>query len=101
MKEYNPLEIKKRIIDAGYKAINELIKIAEEPIIITDKEKKESPDLAADKLKNAAASKKLAIMDSLEILSKIEGEKNIIESEEKYGATTKDVGFAENRAKNK
>ena len=53
-------EKKRRIISAGYKAVDELIKIAEEEII------KPNPDddLAADRLKNAAATKKLAIFDA-------------------------------------
>ena len=47
-------ETRKNIIRAGRKAVDELIKVAEEQII-TDS----SDDLAADRLKNAAATKKL------------------------------------------
>jgi hypothetical protein len=50
----NIKETKKSIIQAGHKAVEELIKVAKEPIV-TDSE----DDLTADKLKNAAASKKL------------------------------------------
>ena len=53
----NIKETKKRIIQAGHKAVEELIKVGEEAIV-TDSE----DDLTADKLKNAAASKKLAIL---------------------------------------
>ena len=49
--------------------MEELIKVAKEAIV-TDSE----DDLTADKLKNAAASKKLAIFDAFEILNRIEEE---------------------------
>jgi hypothetical protein len=67
-------ELKKRIIESGYKAVEELIKVAEEKIITHQED-----DLSADKLKNAAASKKLAILDAFEILKRVEEESNIIE----------------------
>ena len=51
----NVKETKKSIIQAGQKAVEELIKVAKEPIVDSD------DDLTADKLKNAAATKKLAI----------------------------------------
>ena len=61
-------EIKLKIIAAGHKAVEQLIKVAEENII-----KKDSDDeLAADRLKNAAMTKKLAIFDAFEILNRIE-----------------------------
>ena len=89
-------EIKLRIIEAGLKAVEQLIRVAKEDII------KPNPDdeLAADRLKNAAATKKLAIFDAFEILSKIEGEKQNIEVSER-GATKTDTkqGFAERRSK--
>jgi hypothetical protein len=64
----NAKELKSNIIQAGYKAVHELIRVAEEEIIV------DNPDdeLAADRLKNAAATKKLAIFDAFEILSRIE-----------------------------
>lgn len=89
-------EKKRRIISAGYKAVDELIKIAEEEII------KPNPDddLAADRLKNAAATKKLAIFDAFAILDKIEEEKNKIDSivtiDKKIDTNQ---GFAERRSK--
>ena len=70
----NIKETKKRIIQAGHKAVEELIKVGEEAIV-TDSE----DDLTADKLKNAAASKKLAIFDAFEILNRIEEEENLLE----------------------
>ena len=48
-------EIKKSIIEAGYKAVKQLIKVAKEDIIKYDKD----DELAADRLKNAAATKSL------------------------------------------
>jgi hypothetical protein len=105
MKKATHENIRQRIISAGYKAVEELIKIAEEPIIIKDVGTKETADLAADRLKNAAASKRLAIFDALEILAKIEVEQNKIEDEQikmdggKNNIDNKGVGFAESRAK--
>ncbi len=56
-------EIKLRIIKAGYAAVDKLIMVAEEDIIKPG----EDDDLSADKLKNAAATKKLAIFDAFDI----------------------------------
>ena len=92
MKDVN--KIKERIIKAGHEAVNQLIKVEEEEIIKTDPD----DELAADRLKNAAATKKLAIFDAFEILNRIENEKNLIENpeEEKTNLTG---GFAERRSK--
>lgn len=89
-------DIKLRIIKAGEKAVKELIKVAEEDII-----KPEIDDeLAADRLKNAAASKKLAIFDAFEILTRIEQEKeNINIAERGSSRTDTQQGFAERRSK--
>ena len=57
-------EQKDRIIKAGYKAVEELIKVAKEEIVDTEE------DVSADRLKNAAATKKLAIFDAFEILNR-------------------------------
>ena len=51
----------------------ELIKVAEEAILDNGED-----DLAADKLKNAAATKKLAIFDAFEILTRIEAEEDTL-----------------------
>ena len=89
-------EIKLRIIEAGYRAVKELIKVAEDAIINNDPE----DDLAADKLKNAAATKKLAIFDAFEILNRIELEKENIEAIDKgVSKTETKQGFAERRSK--
>ena len=89
-------DIRLRIISAGEKAVKELIKVAEEDIIKPDID----DELAADRLKNAAATKKLAIFDAFEILSRIEAEQREIEVSEK-GASKTDTkqGFAERRSR--
>ena len=66
-------KIKSNIIQAGRVAVEELIKVAKEPIM------EFGPDISADRLKNAAATKKLAIFDAFEILSRINEEQNIID----------------------
>ena len=72
----NIKETKKNIIQAGQKAVEELIKVAKEPIVDSD------DDISADRLKNAAATKKLAIFDAFEILTRIQEEENILEGKE-------------------
>lgn len=93
--------IKLRIIEAGYKAVDELVKVAEESVIKASKNlNEEGEELAADRLKNAAATKKLAIFDAFEILSRIELEKENIESAESgVSKTDTKQGFAERRSK--
>ena len=91
----NIKETKKNIIQAGHKAVDELIKVAEEKIITNTED-----DVSADRLKNAAATKKLAIFDAFEILNRIHEEENILEGkpiEEKK--ENKFKGFAEGRSK--
>ena len=91
-------DIKLRIIDAGMKAVEQLIKVAKEDIIKIDPE----DELAADRLKNAAATKKLAIFDAFEILNRIEVEKALLEGktlEEKPQTRQTFTGFAERNSK--
>ena len=90
----NIKETKKNIIQAGHKAVEELIKVAKEAIVDSD------DDISADRLKNAAATKKLAIFDAFEILNRIQEEENLLEGrapEEKKEKVFK--GFAEGRSK--
>ena len=95
----NNIELKLEIIKAGKKAVQELIKVANEGILKKDLDGL-APDIAADRLKNAAATKKLAIFDAFEILNRIEAEREVINSLEK-GASKTDTkqGFAERRSK--
>jgi len=90
----NIKETKKSIIVAGHKAVLELIKVAEEAIL-----NDEEDDLSADKLKNAAATKKLAIFDAFEILARIQEEERMIEESEKAVEAKPFRGFAEGRSK--
>ena len=88
-------EIRLRIIEAGHQAVEHLIKVAKEDII------KDTPDdeISADRLKNAAATKKLAIFDAFEILSRIESEREDIQmSENGVSKTDTKRGFAERRS---
>lgn len=85
-------EIKLKIIKAGRKAVDQLIKVAEEKIIKPDLD----DELAADRLKNAAATKKLAIFDAFEILNRIDAEEEALNSVNK---TNTNQGFAERRSK--
>ena len=84
---------KKNIIQAGYKAVDELIKVAKEEIVDTDE------DVSADRLKNAAATKKLAIFDAFEILNRIEEEKAMLQGKTVDDKPKAFGGFAEHRSK--
>jgi hypothetical protein len=86
-------DLKIKIIEAGRKAVEQLIKVAREDIIKPDPE----DELAADRLKNAAATKKLAIFDAFDILSKIDQEKENLNPSENASLTKQ--GFAERRSK--
>jgi ASC-1-like (ASCH) protein len=89
----NVKETKENIIRAGQKAVEELIKVAEEAIV------ESNDDLAADRLKNAAATKKLAIFDAFEILTRIEEEKAMLEGDNQETKAKSFKGFAEGRSK--
>jgi hypothetical protein len=90
-------DLKLRIISAGLKAVEELIKVAKEDII---KFNNPEDDLSADKLKNAAATKKLAIFDAFEILSRVESEREALDAIDKgVSKTDTKQGFAERRSK--
>ena len=89
----NVKESKKNIIQAGQRAVDELIKVAKEPIVDSE------DDISADRLKNAAATKKLAIFDAFEILTRIEEEKNILDNKPTEKKDNTFSGFAERRSK--
>ena len=91
----NIKETKRSIIQAGHKAVEELIKVAKEAIVDS------GDDITADRLKNAAATKKLAIFDAFEILNRIEEEKNMLEDKPKVKEKKEKSfkGFAERRSK--
>ena len=88
-------ETRNNIIQAGRKAVKELIKVAEEKIITHTED-----DVSADRLKNAAATKKLCIMDAFEILQRIEEEENILLGKTQDKKEERSFrGFAEGRSK--
>ena len=90
----NIKDTKKNIIQAGQIAVKELIKVAKEPIIDF------GPDISADRLKNAAATKKLAIFDAFEILNRIKEEEDMLNDKPKEEKKTEAFGgFAERRSK--
>tara|TARA_R100000951_G_scaffold109716_1_gene107176 strand:+ start:527 stop:811 length:285 start_codon:yes stop_codon:yes gene_type:complete len=92
----NSKALKEQVISAGYRAVEQLVKVAREDIIKPDPE----DELAADRLKNAAATKKLCIFDAFDILSKIESEQeelNLLQGDS--SRTDSKRGFAEQRAK--
>ena len=90
----NTKETQKKIIQAGQRAVEELIKVAKEKIVDSD------DDVSADRLKNAAATKKLAIFDAFEILTRIQIEEDILNEKPKEVKEQKAFkGFAEGRSK--
>ena len=90
----NVKETKLNIIQAGQVAVEELIKVAKEAIVDS------GDDITADRLKNAAATKKLAIFDAFEILNRIQEEENLLEGKEPEEKKEKVFkGFAEGRSK--
>ena len=89
----NIKETKKSIIQAGYRAVEELIKVAKEKIVDSD------DDISADRLKNAAATKKLAIFDAFEILTRIQEEEAILNNKPLENKEKSFSGFAEKRSK--
>ena len=88
-------EMKLDIISAARKAVEQLIKVAKEDIIKPDPE----DDISADRLKNAAATKKLAIFDAFEILSRIELEKEALDLADDNNKVDTKQGFAERRSR--
>ena len=90
------IELKRKLIIAGRKAVEELIKVAEESIITNDE-----TDLTADKLKNAAQAKRIAIEDGFAILQRCSDEEAMM-SEDKGDSKVNDTtNFAERFPKNK
>jgi len=90
----NIKETKKSIIQAGHKAVEELIKVAKEAIVDS------GDDITADRLKNAAATKKLAIFDAFEILNRIQDEEDMLNNKTKEVVEEASFGgFAERRSK--
>ena len=89
----NTKETKLNIIQAGQVAVEELIKVAKEAIVDS------GDDITADRLKNAAATKKLAIFDAFEILQRIQEEEAILNEKPRESKEKTFKGFAEGRSK--
>ena len=89
----NVKDTKKNIIQAGHKAVEELIKVAKEPIVDSD------DDISADRFKNAAATKKLAIFDAFEILNRIQEEESLLQNKPIEVKEQSFKGFAERRSR--
>ncbi|MDB4450872.1 hypothetical protein N9121_00820 [Pseudomonadales bacterium] len=89
----NIKETKKSIIQAGHRAVEELIKVAKEAIVDS------GDDITADRLKNAAATKKLAIFDAFEILNRIQEEEEMLGDKKVSENKASFKGFAEGRSK--
>ncbi len=90
----NTKKTKLNIIQAGQRAVEELIKVAKEPIVDS------GDDVSADRLKNAAATKKLAIFDAFEILTRIQEEEDMLNEKPKEVKEERSFkGFAEGRSK--
>ena len=87
------IKTKQKIIESAQKAVEELIKVAKEKIVDSD------DDVSADRLKNAAATKKLAIMDAFEILTRIQEEEDMLNNKPKEKVEKTFKGFAEGRSK--
>ena len=87
-------DTKKSIIQAGKEAVDELIKVAKSPILMGNED-----DPEPEKLKNAAATTKLAIFDAFEILNRIQEEERMLEDSDKQTDTKVFKGFAEGRSK--
>jgi len=107
-KEESTLELKKSLISASREAVKELIAVAKKKIFDTStkrystEEEDDSPEakeLAADRLKNAAAAKKTAIFDAFDILDRIDVEEEAIKAAETSGGEVHTGGFAERRSK--
>ena len=74
--------------------MEELIKVEKEKIVNS------ADDVSADRLKNAAATKKLAIFDAFEILKRLEEEEEILSEKPKDKKEERSFrGFAEGRSK--
>ena len=87
------IETKKSIIAAGQEAIKELVKVAKEKIVDSEE------DISADRLKNAAATKKLCIFDAFEILNRLQEEESMINESNVDSSKPVFKGFAEGRSK--
>jgi hypothetical protein len=92
-------ERKLKLINAGYDAVDELIKVVKAKIVKEDL----SNELAAEKMKTAAQAKKIAIEDAFDILSRIQKEEESLADDSKgiLSDSKTQTNFAEQRANRK
>lgn len=86
-------DLRLNIIKAGYVAVEQLIKVAKDEIVVEFGE----DELSADKMKNAAQAKKIAVFDAFEILNRIEQERISLDTTVN-GEVENKLGFAERRS---
>jgi hypothetical protein len=90
-------DTRQKIIEAGEKAIEQLIEVAKEELFYKTIDKQNyTITLDATEMKNAASTKKMAIIDAFEILSRITTERESLND-----TNTRDTskgGFAEQQA---
>lgn len=84
-----------KVLLAAEKAVDELINVLNDPIIGNSDE----GDISADKMKNAAAAKRLAFEDALFMLERIDLERLKMSEVAEKIITTGNKGFVEGRAK--
>lgn len=90
--------VTERILSAGERAVDELIKVLNQPIL---NDGEVFTDLAADKMKNAAAAKRLAFEDALSITERIEKERTKILDGQNPEKVIGNESFAEKHARGK
>jgi hypothetical protein len=91
------LDKRQEILSAAMKAIDELIGVLKDPIISNPED-----SLSADKMKNAAAAKKLAFDDALYMLERIEQLSNAKDKTSiELKASEIPISFVESMAKDK
>jgi hypothetical protein len=88
-------DTKQRIIEAGKRAIEHLIKVAEEDIDLNDFKSDDEFDASA--FKSYTSTKKIAVFDSIDILERITEVENSLNGDTPRNTVSQ--GFAESRAK--
>lgn len=99
MKEQETQELRLKVIRSGKKAVLHLISVAEEEII-SNGDDEDSNNISADRLKNAAATKKVAVFDAFDILDRVDYEMARISGEGSSNIKESSLGgFAERKSK--
>jgi|JI10StandDraft_1071094.scaffolds.fasta_scaffold10808_9 hypothetical protein len=89
-------ELKLKVLASAKTAIEELIKVLEEPIL----DGNNGDDLGAEKMKTAAQAKRVAFEDALAILERMEHEENEMAEDGTIDERVKDTtNFAERNSR--